>query len=145
MPIRYGKDFVPKEFEIPEVLETDKFKLRMLTTNDVDKDYEAVMSSLNHLKGVFGGYASTWPPNDLTKKQDLTDIAWHQLEFQNKRSFAYTVMNLDESKCLGCVYIFPSEKKEYDAIVIFWVRKEHTRRDISSINVVYIKWVNERG
>ena len=32
-------------------------------------------------------------------------------------------MNLEESKCLGCIYIDPSEKVGYDAKIIFWIRK----------------------
>lgn len=34
---------VPDDFEIPEVLETERFYLRPLTINDVVKDYDAVM------------------------------------------------------------------------------------------------------
>jgi len=105
--------FVSSNFEIPESFVTDKFRLRMLTVNDVIKDYDAVMTSVDHLKGVFGPN-STWPSKDLTIEQDLIDLGWHQKEFQRRTSFAYTVMNLDESLCLGCVYIDPTRKKEYD-------------------------------
>jgi hypothetical protein len=31
-------------------------------------------------------------------------------------------MSLDESKCLGCLYVMPSQKAGYDAEVIYWVR-----------------------
>jgi len=119
--------------------------LRMLTTDDVEKDYETVMSSVDYLHGVFGKYAPTWPPDDLTKKQDLVDLGWHQSEFQNKRSFSYTVMKLDESKCLGCVYIFPSEKEEYDAIVIFWVRKSEYDTGLDQeLYETIKKWIEEK-
>ena len=37
--------FVPDEFEVPAVLETDRFRLRMLSVDDVEKDYEAVIES----------------------------------------------------------------------------------------------------
>jgi hypothetical protein len=42
--------FIPNDFVVPAVLETYRFRLRILTANDVEKDYEAVMSSLEHLK-----------------------------------------------------------------------------------------------
>ena len=45
--------FVDDDFSVPEVLETSEFRLRMLTINDVDKDYEAVMSSVGHLQKVW--------------------------------------------------------------------------------------------
>ena len=94
----------------------------MLTANDVAKDYEAVMSSIDHLKGVFGPN-SPWPADGLTIEEDLAALNYHQKEFLKKSSFAYTVMNLDESQCLGCVYIMPSDNKQYDAMVVMWVRK----------------------
>ncbi len=114
--------FVPREFKIPEVLETNKFRLRMLTVDDVVKDYDAVMTSIDHLQGIFGP-RSKWPSPDLTFKQDLIDLGWHQKEFQTRSSFAYTVMSPDESQCLGCLYIFPSRKEEYEAEVYLWVRQ----------------------
>jgi hypothetical protein len=32
-------------------------------------------------------------------------------------------MRLDESQCLGCVYIVPAEAEGYDVDVYAWVRK----------------------
>jgi len=114
--------FIPGNFKPPQTLVSDEFRLRMLTVNDVVKDYDAVMTSVDHLKGVFGPN-STWPKDDLTLEQDLIDLGWHQKEFQKRSSFAYTMMSLDESRCLGCVYIMPSDNEQYDAMVIMWVRK----------------------
>jgi hypothetical protein len=100
---------VPDSFEVPDKLETSKFRLRMLKITDVGRDYDAVMTSVDHLKGVFGP-SSHWPSADLTLEQDLIDLGWHQKEFQRRTSFAYAVMNPDESRCLGCVYILGSSK-----------------------------------
>ena len=115
--------FVPADFQIPELLETKKFRIRPLTINDVVKDYDAVMSSLDHLQGVFGPY-STWPSPDLTLEQDLIDLGWHQKEFQNRTSFAYTVVSLDEERVLGCLYIDPANRDDFDATLIMWVRAD---------------------
>ncbi len=113
---------VPDNFKVSEKLETDKFRLRMLTVNDVVKDYEAVMTSIDHLRGVFGE-SSTWPSKDLTLEQDLIDLGWHQKEFQRRTSFAYTVMNLEETQCLGCMYIFPSDNHNFEVEIYIWVRQ----------------------
>lgn len=56
---------IPDNFQIPSLLETKEFRLRMLTVNDVVKDYEAVMTSIPHLQGIFGK-RSKWPPVDLS-------------------------------------------------------------------------------
>jgi hypothetical protein len=113
--------FAPDTATIPAGIETIDFKLRMLTMGDVVKDYDAVMSSVAHLTGVFGP-AESWPQG-LTLEEDLVDLGWHQKEFELRSSFVYTVMSPDESKCLGCVYVDPSEKLDYDARVILWVRQ----------------------
>jgi hypothetical protein len=135
------KPFVPTTFEVPESLETDKFRLRMLTVNDVVKDYDAVMSSVEHLQGVFGEH-SKWPSYDLSLEQDLIDLGWHQKEFQTRSSFAYTVMNLNESQCLGCMYIFPSREEDYEADVYTWVRKSEYDKGLDSILFDTVKkWI----
>jgi hypothetical protein len=135
---------VPPDFKIPEKLETEKFRLRMLTVNDVVKDYEAVMTSIDHLKGVFGPQ-STWPSEELTLEQDLIDLGWHQKEFQRRTSFAFTVMNIEESKCLGCVYIDPTHKIGYDAEVYLWVRESEFKEGLDPVLYDAVKnWVKEK-
>lgn len=47
--------FVEDSFSVPDVLETSEFRLRMLTIDDVEKDYAAVMSSVDHLRNVWPG------------------------------------------------------------------------------------------
>jgi hypothetical protein len=52
----------------------------------------------------------------------MIDICWHQKEFQLRRSFAYTVVDREEIRCLGCVYLFPSSRDGCDAEAFCWVR-----------------------
>lgn len=111
--------FVPETFVVPMTLETDEFRLRTLTVNDVVKDYDAVMSSVEHCKTIWG---DLWPQG-LTLEQNLIDLGWHQKEFQKRRSFAYTVITPDETRVLGCVYIEPTRKRGYDAEIRLWARQ----------------------
>lgn len=111
---------MPRDFNVPETLETPEFRLRMLTVNDVVKDYDAVMSSVEHVKTVWPG--SKWP-DGLTLEQNLVDLGWHQKEFQIRRSFAYTVVTPSESLVIGCVYIEPTQRAGYDAEVYLWARQ----------------------
>ena len=136
--------FVPNDFSIPAVLETDRFRLRMLKVTDVVKDYDAVMTSVEHLHGVFGEN-SKWPSKDLTLEQDLIDLGWHQKEFQSRSSFAYTVMNLDETLCLGCMYIFHSESQDFEADVYMWVRKSEFDKGLDPILFEAVKhWITDK-
>lgn len=110
--------FVPEDFTVPMLLVTDKFRLRMLTINDAVKDYAAVMANVEELRKVWPD--SGWPEDTLTLEEDLIALGWHQQEFWNRSSFAYTVVNLDESKVIGCVYVNPTRKKGYDVAVYLW-------------------------
>ncbi len=112
--------FVPIDFVAPEGLETSEYRLRMLTIHDVVKDFDAVISSIDHCQTVWPG--GSWPQG-LTIEQNLIDLGWHQKEFQTRRSFAYTVVNLSESMVLGCVYVEPTRKRGYDAEVYLWARQ----------------------
>lgn len=121
--------FVDAEFEVPDILETQEFRLRMLTVNDVVKDYDAVMSSVEQLRKVWPD--SAWP-DGLTLERNLVDLGWHQREFQSRDSFAYTVVSLDETKVLGCVYVNPTRKRGYDAQVFLWARESEVGTDRDS-------------
>jgi len=103
------KRFVPDDFEIPALLETDHFRLRMLSVDDVEKDYEAVIESRELLHTMFGG---PWPRQGFTLEENLADLERHQQEFLNRKAFAYTVVSLDETRVLGCIYINPPKRKD---------------------------------
>jgi hypothetical protein len=117
----YKEPIVPPGFVVPERLSTDRMRLRPLTVHDAVKDYDAVMTSKRRLQTVFrpGG---AWPEG-LTLEQNLIELAWHQVEFQLRTSFAYTCVALDESQVLGCLYIYPTAVAEHDAMVTCWVRE----------------------
>jgi len=123
--------------------ETDRLRVRQLTIHDAIKDYDAVMTSRAELWDMFGP-GSGWPADTLTLEQDIIDLAWHQKEFDIRGSFTYAVMSLDESRTLGCVYLFPPARADRDADVYYWVRSselatgleghlsEHLRRWLAS-------------
>jgi len=121
--------FVADDFAVPEGLASQEFRLRMLTVNDVIKDYDAVMSSAEHLQSVWPD--SGWPEG-LTIEQNLIDLGWHQKEFQNRSSFAYTMVTLSESRVIGCVYIYPTSAQGYDSEVYLWVRASELHGDLDS-------------
>ena len=106
---------LPDGFEPPAALEHERFRLRILTVDDVAKDFEAINERVAP-DGSFRGAPG------LTLERNLVDLGWHQKEFELRRAFAYTVVAPDESRVLGCVYIDPDE--EADAQVRLWVRRD---------------------
>ena len=117
----YNLPIVPNDFDVPEQLETERLRLRPLKIQDAVRDYDAVMTSEDRLRSVYdpGG---DWP-SGLTLEQNIIELGWHQAEFQLRTSFAYTVVNLDESEVLGCVYLYPTQRHQYDVEITMWVRQ----------------------
>lgn len=117
----YSRPMVPKDFVVPDRLETAHFVLRPLTIHDLVRDYDAVMSSVADLRAMMPD-GSTWPEG-LSLEDNLVDLGWHQREFRLRHSFAYTVVSPDGQKCLGCCYIYPSSDPAFDAVAYYWARQ----------------------
>ena len=92
--------------------------LRALTVDDLDRDFNAVMASAVEIRAANPG--STWPEG-LTKEKNFLDLAWHQREFESRRSFAW-VMEGEDGEYLGCLYVYPSLTGEKSADVRWWWR-----------------------
>jgi RimJ/RimL family protein N-acetyltransferase len=133
--------FVPDDFKIPALLETDHFRLRMLSVDDVEKDYEAVIESRKLLHTMFGG---PWPRPGFTLEENLADLERHQQEFLDRKAFAYTVVSLEETKVLGCLYInpCPPEVNGPDATVRMWVRQTEYDKGLDEVLFDTVKrWI----
>lgn len=134
--------FVPRDFELPVPLATDRFRLRPITIHDVVKDYEAVMTSKEHLRASLPW---GWPSDDLTLEQTLIDLGWHHREWQMKTSFDFAVMSPDETRLLGCVYVDPPDKAGYDAEVTWWVRADDLGTGLDeAVGAAVRPWLAER-
>ena len=105
---------VPEGFAVPARLEHERFRLRMLSVDDVVKDFDAICDRVDW-------QGEPRSPFVETVRENLVDLGWHEKEFQIRRSFAYTMVAPDESQVLGCVYIDPSDT--HDARVWMWVRR----------------------
>lgn len=135
------KLFVRDDFLIPEVFETDHYRLRMLSVEDVEKDYDAVMESRSLLRSMSGG---GWPREGFTLEENLRDLERHQQEFMDRKAFAYTVVSLDETEVLGCLYINPPGKYEADAVVHMWVRQREFDKGMDAVLFEGVRdWLKE--
>ncbi len=129
--------FYPESARVPEVLKTDDFLVRTLRATDVERDYDAVISSRAELWLRNGG---KWPREGFTLEENLADLLKHEREHLERKAFTYTVMNLAETECLGCIYLNelepllqrfgdraeePVEIENYAAWSTFWVRQSH--------------------
>ena len=107
-----------KDRSIPPVHTLGDVTLRALTVSDVDRDFEAVMASVADIRAANPG--SSWPEG-LTLQDNLLDLAWHQREFESRRSFAWIVEDA-AGAYLGCLYVYPSIAGDPSAEVKWWWR-----------------------
>jgi hypothetical protein len=115
--------WLPEDFEHPMRLELSTgCHLRPIRAADTDIDLPAVMGSRQLLWSIYGE-AWGWPPATMTLEQDRDDLAHHEREIDAHESFNYALLDAEETKLLGCVYIDPPQREgeTADAIVSWWV------------------------
>jgi hypothetical protein len=157
--------FYPDDAPIPTGLRSDEFLLRPLRAADVDLDYEAVMVSQETLRRDNGG---RWPRPDFTLAEDLADLQGHEADFRTRRGLTYTVLDPTESRCLGCVYVYPPVDededgasastyafspfaegggywaRDYKAEVRFWVRPDRVADDLDRrLLTALVPWLRD--
>jgi len=116
-------EFVPASFKPPLGLDHVAFRLRPLGSEHNASDYAAWSSSIDHICSTPGYAGGSWP-HPMTLEENLGDLVGHAKDFAARTGFTYTVLapDQDDDTVIGCVYIYPSERSEYDARVRSWVR-----------------------
>jgi len=113
--------FAGLDLDPPVLTETEGFKLVPLGPDLTKIDYEAYMSSIEHLQATFTR-STGWPHAGLTMDDAVKDMETEAARFERRESFAYAVLTPDGSRERGCVYVYPGVG-EYDAVVRLWVTK----------------------
>ena len=113
---------VPADFNVPTLVEATDFKLVPLGPEVVQLDFDAYMSSIEHLQQSFSRN-TRWPRNGITAADAMRDMENEQARFKGRKSFAFAVLTPDGSRERGSVYVSPSPVGGYDAVVRMWVTK----------------------
>jgi hypothetical protein len=119
----------------PTGLRTAEFVLRPIAIADAERDFAAVMESRDYLRLW---EQSTWPADDFTIDENRADLEGLAERHRDRRAFTFTVSDPEDTACLGCVYVFPTDAAflakssvtalgdlswdDVDAVVYFWVR-----------------------
>ncbi|MBB6124904.1 hypothetical protein FHS92_002657 [Sphingobium subterraneum] len=130
--------FIVEDFKVPTVVETPNFKIMPLGPNLVKIDFDAYMSSINHLQKTFTR-STTWPHKDISDADAMRDMETEQARFSKRESFAYAVLTPDGSRERGSVYVRPSSVKGYDAEVSMWVTKAEYDAGFDAELYVWVK------
>jgi len=142
-------EFFPASAQLPEERVTERLLLRPLRATDVERDYEAVMSSAETLRMWS---QSEWPADEFTLQENLADLERHEQEHQQRVAFTFTVLDPAGSRCLGCVYIVPlwpqvshlCQDTSHPAMVSFWVRQSELAGALDRHLLQTLRhWLNE--
>ncbi len=119
----HGSRFVSTDFIAPRAVQADEFTVRLMTMDDYIIDYDAYMSSAEAIRAVYDP-AAGWPQENLTLYHALIALAAVEWEHYHDLLFSYAVLSPDESYEMGCIYITPSRKSNYDAEFTYWVAEK---------------------
>jgi hypothetical protein len=135
-------------FEVPQRVVTDAFVVAPLTWAGFPLDYECYMSSVEYLQRTYNVDdpdvtvdGLRWPAG-TTLKMAFLDAAHCERERHNRSSFAYVVLELSETRQLGCVYVFPSKKEPFDAECRMWVRQDAAANLDATLYAWFRAWVS---
>jgi|SRR5215472_10310664 len=130
--------FVPNGFAAPRELVTGEFRLEPLGPQHNQGDYEAWMSSIDHIRATPGFQGRPWPDPGMTAEENLADLQRHAEDFAQRSGFTYTVLASGSSQIIGCVYIYPSDSADGGADVRSWVRADRADLDIAVHDAVSV-------
>ena len=135
--------FVPADFKVPAGFQTKSYKLVPLGPDLVKVDFDAYMSSIEHLQKTFSN--GTWPHAGITLADAMKDMDEEKDRFDTRKSFAYGVLTKDGKQELGSFYLRPSSKRGFDAEASLWVTKAQFDKGFEAVLVPDMKsWIAKR-
>ncbi|WP_040162298.1 GNAT family N-acetyltransferase [Nigerium massiliense] len=121
--------FVPEGFTPPRELTHELFVLEPLGPQHNEADHAAWTSSIHHIRATPGYPDGNWPPLEgMSLEENLADLRRHAADFAARRGFTFTVLDPDDRRVIGCVYLYPPEKGG-DVIVQSWVSADRAGLD----------------
>lgn len=140
---------VPSAFRPPRGGSLDGFTLEVLAPCHAAADFQAVKSSANDIRHVFGP-ENDWPAADITFEQNLADLERHEKEFDRRDAFAYSMLK-SPTEYLGCLYIKPIKsrladdrrKALFDAQAFFWLSSVSTSLAQADVHAALEHWLSE--
>lgn len=111
------------------------FVVRPLVPGDVVLDHEAVMSTRTFL--YHWEQDPPYPPDDFSVDDNLEDLRKMDAAHRDGTRYTYTVINADETECLGCIYLLPNDDRLYRTAVV----TSDDGTDLSSVDATVAFWV----
>ena len=118
---------VPEEFDVPMEFDGPGFRMEPLGPQHNERDHEAWMSSIDHIRSTPGFLPPYDWPAPMSLEANLADLEGHARDFEARSGFTYSILDGDD--VIGCVYIYPSGEPDHDATISSWVRASRAEMD----------------
>lgn len=129
--------FVPVDFDPPTSLAAGGFRLEPLGEQHNSADHAAWTSSITHIRSTPGYPDGSWPPAEgMSQEDNARDLRRHDADFAARKGFTFTVLDPEDGDVIGCVYLYPPERKGYDVTVQSWVRADRGDLDVPLADAV---------
>lgn len=119
--------FVPDEFVAPTHFKGQGFQLEPLGPQHNERDHEAWMSSIEHIRATPGFEAGGDWPAEMDLEANLSDLEMHARHFVDREGFTYSILDGDD--VIGCVYIYRSKEPDHDVRIRSWVTESRAEMD----------------
>jgi hypothetical protein len=114
---------------VPAGPRTELFVLEPLGVEHNEADHAAWTSSVQHIRQTPGFAGRKWPPETMPLEQNAADLAAHARDFADRTGFTYTVLDPASGDVIGCLYMYPPRREDYDVDVRSWVRADRAELD----------------
>ena len=133
---------VPDDFDVPVALAGEGFRLEPLGPQHNERDHEAWMGSIEHIRSLPGFSGDGDWPVPMSLEDNLSDLEMHHRHFGERVGFTYSVLEGDD--VIGCVYIYPASRGGGTSIEVrFWTTEERSSLH-APIGAALTAWVDER-
>ena len=138
----YKVPLVPASFMAPTTFEGKGFKVEPLSHYNMIQEYAAIQKSgksiATRLRKNEADYAN------YPVQKEVIEVGWHMAERRRRHCFAYAVMSLDHTACLGVLYINPTKKNDYDALVLMWTVPDAPKGLDAEVYGSLKRWIAEQ-
>ena len=137
-----GTQFVPPDFDAPDTFSFVGFHLEPLGPQHNERDHEAWMSSIDHIRSTPGFSPEEEPgwPMAMSLERNLEDLERHARDFAERRGYTYSI--LEGEDVVGCIYIYPSKTPDHDAEISSWVTGSRADSD-EAVRDALGEWIDE--
>lgn len=118
---------------------------RPVALQDLDRDIAAVGGSWKRLRAIYGRFWG-WPSSELSLERCRAELAQHVDEMRDAESYKYVIVDREETRVLGSIYIDQPDDAHHDAVVSWWVIDELVSTEFeASVDELIPDGLNETG